>query len=94
MNKLSKELNQRAYWVTWNVGGVSDTVPVDARTLYMAVGVRVKMAGMVVIEIVPELDFLINGASMIALDLEASHTRGFVHRPLELQSLAFENPIS
>nr|GEZ58932.1 reverse transcriptase domain-containing protein [Tanacetum cinerariifolium]GEZ62850.1 reverse transcriptase domain-containing protein [Tanacetum cinerariifolium] len=30
----------------------------------------------------------------IASDLEASRTRGFVHRPLELQSLAFWNPIS
>nr|GEY06602.1 reverse transcriptase domain-containing protein [Tanacetum cinerariifolium] len=30
----------------------------------------------------------------IASDLEASHARGFVHRPLELQSLAYGNPIS
>nr|GEW74742.1 reverse transcriptase domain-containing protein [Tanacetum cinerariifolium] len=30
----------------------------------------------------------------IALDLEASRARGFVHRPLELQSLAYENMIS
>nr|GEU77918.1 DNA-directed DNA polymerase [Tanacetum cinerariifolium] len=30
----------------------------------------------------------------IALDLEASRARGFVHRPLELQSLAYGNPIS
>nr|GEW99600.1 reverse transcriptase domain-containing protein [Tanacetum cinerariifolium] len=28
------------------------------------------------------------------LELEASRTRGFVHRPLELQSLAYGNPIS
>nr|GEY72636.1 reverse transcriptase domain-containing protein [Tanacetum cinerariifolium] len=30
----------------------------------------------------------------IALDLEASRARGFIHRPLELQSLAFGNLIS
>nr|GEV99473.1 reverse transcriptase domain-containing protein [Tanacetum cinerariifolium] len=30
----------------------------------------------------------------IALDLEASRARGFVHRPLKLQSLAYGNPIS
>nr|GEY92741.1 hypothetical protein [Tanacetum cinerariifolium] len=30
----------------------------------------------------------------IALDLEVSRARGFVHRPLELQSFAYENPIS
>nr|GEX77667.1 reverse transcriptase domain-containing protein [Tanacetum cinerariifolium] len=30
----------------------------------------------------------------IAPDLEASRARGFVHHPLELQSLAYENPIS
>nr|GEV48585.1 reverse transcriptase domain-containing protein [Tanacetum cinerariifolium] len=30
----------------------------------------------------------------ISPDLEASHSRGFVHRPLELQSLAYGNPIS
>nr|GFA65254.1 hypothetical protein [Tanacetum cinerariifolium] len=29
----------------------------------------------------------------IAPDLEASHARGFVHRPLELQSFAYGNPI-
>nr|GEU84572.1 hypothetical protein [Tanacetum cinerariifolium] len=28
------------------------------------------------------------------LDFEDSHARGFVHRPLELQSLAYRNPIS
>nr|GEV78243.1 hypothetical protein [Tanacetum cinerariifolium] len=31
---------------------------------------------------------------MIAPDLEASRTLGFVHRPLELQSFAYGNPIS
>nr|GFC32802.1 hypothetical protein [Tanacetum cinerariifolium] len=31
---------------------------------------------------------------LIAPDLEASRTHGFVHRPLELQSLAYGNPIS
>nr|GEV69449.1 reverse transcriptase domain-containing protein [Tanacetum cinerariifolium] len=30
----------------------------------------------------------------IVPDLEASRARGFVHRPLELQSLAYRNPIS
>nr|GEV41080.1 hypothetical protein [Tanacetum cinerariifolium] len=30
----------------------------------------------------------------IAPDLEDSRARGFVHRPLELQSLAYENLIS
>nr|GEX14833.1 reverse transcriptase domain-containing protein [Tanacetum cinerariifolium] len=30
----------------------------------------------------------------IALDLEASRARGFVHRPFEFQSLAYGNPIS
>nr|GEU32434.1 reverse transcriptase domain-containing protein [Tanacetum cinerariifolium] len=31
---------------------------------------------------------------LIAPDLEASRARGFIHRPLELQSLAYGNPIS
>nr|GEX34708.1 hypothetical protein [Tanacetum cinerariifolium] len=31
---------------------------------------------------------------LIALDLEASRACGFIHRPLELQSLAYGNPIS
>nr|GEV94194.1 hypothetical protein [Tanacetum cinerariifolium] len=31
---------------------------------------------------------------LIALDLEDFRSRGFVHRPLELQSLAYGNPIS
>nr|GEY04726.1 reverse transcriptase domain-containing protein [Tanacetum cinerariifolium] len=35
-----------------------------------------------------------NRASWIAPDLEASRSRGFVHRPLELQSLAYGNLIS
>nr|GEX04145.1 reverse transcriptase domain-containing protein [Tanacetum cinerariifolium] len=35
-----------------------------------------------------------NSSASIALDLEASRARGFVHRPLELQSLAYGNPIS
>nr|GEX44219.1 reverse transcriptase domain-containing protein [Tanacetum cinerariifolium] len=33
-------------------------------------------------------------AKKIAPDLEASRARGFVHRSLELQSLAYGNPIS
>nr|GEV27771.1 hypothetical protein [Tanacetum cinerariifolium] len=33
-------------------------------------------------------------SNKIALDLEASCARGFVHRPLELQSLAYGSPIS
>nr|GEZ01923.1 hypothetical protein [Tanacetum cinerariifolium]GEZ02687.1 hypothetical protein [Tanacetum cinerariifolium] len=37
---------------------------------------------------------LLGRQPVIALDLEASRARGFVHRPLELQSLAYENPIS
>nr|GEW38692.1 hypothetical protein [Tanacetum cinerariifolium] len=32
--------------------------------------------------------------ALIASDLEASRARGFVHRPLELQSFAYGNPIS
>nr|GEY15315.1 reverse transcriptase domain-containing protein [Tanacetum cinerariifolium] len=35
-----------------------------------------------------------NCASWIALDLEASRARAFLHHPLELQSLAYGNPIS
>nr|GFA56643.1 hypothetical protein [Tanacetum cinerariifolium] len=61
--------------VTWNVGGVSGTVPVDAGTLYRAVGEMrlfgenggyglVSVSGFGRLEIVPELDSLINGASM------------------------------
>nr|GFA47008.1 reverse transcriptase domain-containing protein [Tanacetum cinerariifolium] len=34
------------------------------------------------------------GKWRIAPDLEASRARGFVHRLLELKSLAYENPIS
>nr|GEU35116.1 hypothetical protein [Tanacetum cinerariifolium] len=39
-------------------------------------------------------DFSENPMMMIAPDLEASRARGFVHRLLELQSLAYGNPIS
>nr|GEU36337.1 reverse transcriptase domain-containing protein [Tanacetum cinerariifolium] len=45
-------------------------------------------------------NFKVNGHRLkhyfggIAPDLEASRARSFVHRPLELQSLAYENPIS
>nr|GEU34221.1 retrotransposon Orf1 [Tanacetum cinerariifolium] len=35
-----------------------------------------------------------SGCSRIAPDLEVSRARGFVHRPLQLQSLAYGNPIS
>nr|GFA23852.1 hypothetical protein [Tanacetum cinerariifolium] len=41
-----------------------------------------------------EIDLFLASDNSIPPDLEASRARGFVHRPIELQSLAYENPIS
>nr|GEV78136.1 putative reverse transcriptase domain-containing protein [Tanacetum cinerariifolium] len=71
--------------VTWNVGGVSGTVPVDAGTLYRAVG-EMGILGEKR-EIVPEFGFLINEAS---IEIQASRDRQKSYTDMKCKPMDFQ----